>query len=128
MAQDKLKKIKMGFVAHPHGIKGEAELCLFNLEDSVLEEGMRVWLCPSNERSQIDPEGEQWTIAKLRLGNKVICQFEGVLDRTQLEAMIPFDLYLERDQFPDTDEGEVYLVDLVDLPVFSPEGQELGKL
>lgn len=118
----------MGFVAHPHGIRGEAELRLLNDQDSVLEEGMKVFLYPSGDKSQVSPGGEEWTIEKLRFGNKVICQFEGIKDRTQLEGMIPFEIFLDREQFPKTDEDEVYLVDLVNLPVVSPEGEKLGTL
>jgi len=78
MAKDKLKKMKMGFVSQPHGIRGEAELRLFNTEDRVLEEGMAVTLYPSNERSCLSPEGEDWTITKLRFGNKVICHLKAL--------------------------------------------------
>lgn len=119
MGKEKDNLIKLGSVTRPHGIKGEAEINLLNPEDSVLEEGMKVWVFPREE---------EWTISKIRFGNKVICLFEGIKDRTHLESMLPFDIYLSRDEFPETDEGEVYLVDLIDLPVFSPEGEELGKL
>jgi 16S rRNA processing protein RimM len=122
--------VRMGFVAHPHGLKGEAELRLVNpnLDECVLEEGMQVMVYPSNERSGVSKGGELLTISKLRFGNKVICQFEGVADRTQLEKLLPFELYLDRKEFPETHDDEVYLVDLIDMPVFSPDGVELGKL
>ncbi len=85
--------IKLGFVANPHGIKGEAELRLFNNEDSVLDDGMTVFLFPSSPKSKISNAGEEWVIQKIRFGNKVICQFEGVKDRTHLESLIPFEIY-----------------------------------
>lgn len=127
---DKLKDlIKLASVTRPHGIKGEAELNLLNtIEDSILDEEMKVWIVPTSPKSILKTEGEEWTIAKLRLGNKAICLFEGIQDRTHLEKILPFDLYLHRDQFPEPDENEVYLVDLVNLPVYSPEGVKLGKL
>lgn len=130
MGQSKEHLIKLGFVAHPHGIKGEAELRLLNPnpEESVLDEGMKLWLFPSSEKSKINPKGEEWTISKLRFGNKVICQFEGIKDRTQLEGLIPFEFYLDREEFPEADDDEVYLVDLINMPVVSPNGEELGKL
>ena len=130
MGQSKEQLIKLGFVAHPHGIKGEAELRLLNpnLDESVLDEGQKLWLFPSSEKSKLNPKGEEWVIEKLRFGNKVICQFEGIKDRTHLENLIPFEFYLDREEFPETEEDEFYLVDLIDLPVFSPEGKELGTL
>lgn len=120
--------IKLGFVANPHGIKGEAELRLFNSTDSILENGMTVMLYPSSAKSKISHHGEEWRIEKIRFGNKVICQFEDVKDRTQLESMIPFEIFVEREMFPETDDDEVYLVDLIDMDVVNEEGAVIGKL
>lgn len=118
----------MGFVANPHGIRGEAEVRLLNAEDSVLEDGMKVMLFPSTAKSKISATGEEWTIQKIRFGNKVICQFEGIKDRTHLETLIPFEIYLEREAFPEPDEDEVYLVDLIDMDVVNEAGEVIGKL
>lgn len=120
--------INLGFVANPHGIKGEAELRLLNTVDSVLEDGMTVFLFPSSAKSKISATGEKWLIQKIRFGNKVICQFEGIKDRTHLESLLPFEIFLEREAFPETDDGEVYLVDLVGMNVVSEDGQKLGVL
>jgi 16S rRNA processing protein RimM len=122
--------IKLAFVAHPHGLRGEAEIRLLNnkTNESVLEEGMKVYLYPSGEKSRLSPYGEEWTISKLRFGNKVIATFDGVKDRTDLESMIPFEIFLDRDSFPEPDEDEVYLVDLVNLPVVNEAGEKIGVL
>lgn len=122
--------IKLGFVANPHGIKGEAELRLINPDpnESVLDDEMKVWLFPSSAKSKLNKDGEQWMIQKLRFGNKVICQFDGVKDRTHLESLLPFEIYLEREAFPETEEDEFYLVDLVDMDVVNEEGEVIGKL
>jgi 16S rRNA processing protein RimM len=128
MTKDQL--IKLGFVAHPHGIKGEAELRLLNpnYEESILDDGMKLWLFPSSQKSKINPEGEEWIIQKIRFGNKVICQFEGVKDRTHLESLIPFEFFLDRPSFPELDGDEVYLVDLINIEVVNEEGKHLGKV
>ena len=87
-----------------------------------------VHLFPLNEKSTLSPNGEAWQIIKLRFGNKVICQFKGVIDRTHLEKLLPFEIRVSRDEFPDTDDNEVYLVDLVDWDIISLEGEKLGHL
>lgn len=120
--------IKLGFVANPHGIKGEAELRLFNAEESILEDGMTVMLYPSSAKSKVSPGGEEWRIQKIRFGNKVICQFEGMKDRSHLEGLIPFEIFIGREAFPEPDEDEIYLVDLVDMDVVNEEGTVIGKL
>ncbi len=127
--QDKKDLIKLASVTRPHGIKGEVELNLLSsVEDSILDEEMKVWLVPTSPKSKLAPEGEEWAIQKLRFGNKAICLFEGIKDRTHLETFLPFDLYLPRDQFPEPDENEVYLVDLIGMPVYNQEGTKIGKL
>lgn len=128
MNKDQL--IKLGFVANPHGIKGEAELRLLNdnLEESVLDDGMKLWLFPTSAKSKVNPKGEEWKIQKVRFGNKVICQFEGIKDRTHLETLIPFEFYLDRASFPEPQDDEFYLVDLIDMEVVNEEGEVIGKL
>ena len=122
--------IKLAHAARPHGIKGEIELTLVNddREESILDEEMKVWLFPFNEKSKLKTTGEEWEIKKLRFGNKVICELEGIKDRTHLETILPFELFVHRDAFPETDDDQVYLVDLIDMKVVDEEGNELGKL
>ncbi len=130
MSKESLKMVKIASAFHPHGIKGQAELRLLNdnYDESILDEGMKVYLYPANEKSQVSKAGEEWVIQKLAFGNKVICTFNGVKDRTHLETMLPFELFVPRDAFPETENNEVYLVDLVDWDIVSPEGKKLGTL
>jgi 16S rRNA processing protein RimM len=122
-------KIKIGFAAHPHGIKGEVELRLTHPDgDAVLQEGQSLWLYPSSPKSRLSANGESWRLLKLRFGNKIIASFEGVRDRTHLEQLLPLEFYLERAAFPETSEGEFYLSDLIGLEVVSESGEALGKL
>jgi len=122
--------VKLGFVAHPHGIKGEAEVRLLNTnyEESILEDEMGVWIFPSSPKSRVNKLGEKWVIEKIRFGNKVICQFEGIRNRTQLESLIPFEIYVEREAFPEPESNEVYLVDLINMDVIDEQGIVIGKL
>lgn len=127
---NKEQLIKLGFSAHPHGLKGETELRLLNenQEESVLDDGMKLWLYPSNEKSRLNPKGEEWLIEKVRFGNKVICQFKGVKDRTHLETLLPFEFYLDRESFPEVEDDEVYLVDLINMAVVNEAGEKIGVL
>lgn len=125
MNKDQL--VKLAFVAHPHGIKGEAEVRLV-LPESILEDGMKVWLFPSSLKSKISAQGEEWTIQKIRYGNKTISQFEGVKDRTHLESLIPFEIYLARDEFPEPEDDDFYMIDLIDMEVLNEAGELVGKV
>jgi 16S rRNA processing protein RimM len=130
MAKENLKMIRIASVYHPHGIKGEVELRLLNdnFDECVLDEGMVVMIQPTSEKSCLPKDGEEITILKLRFGNKVICSLSGIKDRTHLETMLPFDMYVPRESFPETEDDEFYLVDVIEWEVVSPEGAKLGNL
>lgn len=130
MTKENLKMIKLATSGHPHGLKGEIELRLLNpnYDECVLDDGMTVWLFPAGEKSKLKKTGEEWKIIKLRFGNKVLCVFDGMKDRTHLETLTPFEVQLPRELFPETDEDEIYLVDLIDMDVVSPEGEKLGVI
>ena len=130
MAKENLKMIKLATSGHPHGLKGEIELRLVNpnYDECVLDDGMTVWVFPVAEKSKLKKTGEQWKINKLRFGNKVLCVFDGIKDRTHLETFMPFDVQLSRDEFPEVDDDQVYLVDLIDMDVVDPDGVKLGVI
>ena len=123
MAKEKLKIIKIAYVARPHGIKGEAELNF--LEENVFEEGMEILATPYNEKSQIPKSGMKLTISKLKLGVKCIVTFKEVPDRTSLEKLVPFELSVDRSVL---DEEEFYLFDLPGMSVISESGETLGEV
>jgi 16S rRNA processing protein RimM len=123
---EKEKLVELGVSGKPHGIKGGFLFKLNNNEESVLIKGAVVYLYPSNKDSSIPESGEKLTIKSISFGNKVICYFDGVTDRNIVEAMLPFGIYYPREDFPDLDDGEFYISDLMGLKVISPEGEELG--
>jgi 16S rRNA processing protein RimM len=127
----KEKLVKVGFVAHPHGIKGEAELRLLDAnspESMALDDGLKLWLFPTTAKSKLKASGEEWEISKIRFGNKVICLFEGMRDRTHLETLIPFEVFLGPNSIPESDDDEEDLMALIDMPVVNEEGEVIGKL
>lgn len=120
--------IKLGSVSRPHGIKGEAELYLFNGKDSILKNGLKVFLTPESEKSGLNSQGEWREIKSIRFGNKAIVVFADIIDRTHLETLLPFSISLPREAFPALPEGEHYLVDLIGLVCETAEGKRIGVL
>ena len=130
--------IKLARSSQPHGLRGEVSLNLMNPdhEESILKPGLKVWLFPKMDQthlqkdvsrvkeSTLSKEGEQWVIEKMRWGRKVLCLLKGIEDRTHLEKLLPFEIYLEREFFPAPQEGEVYLVDLIGAEVWEFDARE----
>ena len=115
----KLNNIHIGHCTTPHGIKGEFSFVLYNSEESVLNNGSIVSLTPRSSASSIPQDGKEYKISKINFGNKTIVTLEGVGDRNLVESMVPFDIYFARENFPETDNGEYYLNDLLGLEVFN---------
>ena len=65
----------------------------------------------------INKDGEEFTIKSIAFGNKVIVYLDEVSDRNKVEEIIPFEVYVDRELFPDTEEDEFYISDLVGLEV-----------
>lgn len=114
----KSDNIHIGHCTTPHGIKGEFSFVLYNQEDSVLHDGAIVSLLPRSASSSVPQDGKDFKIKKISFGNKTIVTLDGVNDRNLVEAMVPFDIYFDRANFPETDEDEYYLNDLLGLEVF----------
>lgn len=121
--------IELGYCHRPHGIKGEFSFHLFNRQESVLKKGMQVSLFPVDQRSSLKKEGEVFTIKKISFGNKTIVSLAQVTDRNRAEEIIPFSIHVSRESFPEAEEGEFYLSDLIGLKVLDNQsGEEIGQV
>jgi 16S rRNA processing protein RimM len=119
----------LGVCNKPHGIRGGFSFLLENSQDSVLSKGMRVYLFPKTPASSIDKDGEEFIIEKINFGNKTIAYLKGISDRNIVEAMLPFEIKLPREEFPETQDDEYYISDLIGLEVYEHGSNELiGKV
>jgi 16S rRNA processing protein RimM len=120
--------IELGFCRKPHGVKGAFAFSLHNPKESILKKGHKIWVTPLSKESSIASQGQFATIKSISFGNKVICFLEEVADRNTVESWIPFSISLERTAFPEAEEGELYLNDLMNCDVFNQDGVLLGKV
>jgi len=76
------------------------------------------------------PDGRRFVIERVRhlKGGSVVAALEGVRDRGAAEALHGAELYVARDQLPDSDEDEWYYEDLIGLKAVSPKGDEIGEV
>ena len=121
--------VELGQCTQPHGIRGDFSFQLLNTEDSVLDIGSRLVLFPKTPKSSINPAGEEFIISKIIFGHKVMAHLEGIDDRNQTEAMVPFTIHMLKSDLPELEEGEVYLDDLIGLKAIHIETKEkIGKV
>jgi 16S rRNA processing protein RimM len=125
----KIKNIHIGHCTSPHGIKGELSFVLYSPEDTALDSGVIVTLTPRSTSSSVPIDGKDFKIKKISFGNKAIAVLENVNDRTTVEQMVPFDIHMDRELLPETEEDEYYVNDLLGLEVFNYHTKEhIGRV
>ncbi len=120
--------VELGYSNRPHGIKGGFLFKLLNTQESVLENGSVLRIYPYSDKSTIKSQGEEVEIDQIHFGNKTVCYLKGIRDRNIVEQMIPFTIFYPREKFPELDDGQVYLDDLIGLKVLNIDGYEIGKV
>lgn len=121
--------VEVGFCSKPHGIKGAFHFVLGNTEDSILENGMEIFLFPSKEKSELSKSGERFTIERITFGHKVMAYLSGINDRNIVEKMLPFTIKVPRSIFPEVDDNEIYITDIIGCIAFNVDnGEEVGKV
>lgn len=114
--------VVMGRVASPYGIKGWVKIQVFTETlDSLLD--YPAW--------KIGKSGN-WRDADIEdasmHGDVLIAKFAGCNDRDAAFALRGQEIAVDREELPETEEGEYYWEDLMGLTVINKDGITLGKV
>jgi len=63
-----------------------------------------------------------------RQGKSVVALIDGVTDRTDAESYCGWEILIDKNQLPETEEGVYYWADLIGLMVETEQGINLGKV
>jgi 16S rRNA processing protein RimM len=114
------RKVLLGHIAGPHGVKGDVLINTYTgVPESIAEYG------PLS-----DETGQRSFVVSVRRATAkgVVACIEGVADRTTAEALKGVRLYVDRDRLPGTAENEFYHADLIGLAVVTADGSTVGKV
>ena len=118
------KLVHLGWCRRPHGLKGGLFCSLSSGRESILKKGMKVTLIPENSSSELPAGGKCYQIRDLRLEPKGVIYFDHVFHRESAQALLPFGIFLGRQDFPPLEEGEFYFNDLLGLTVIDSTTKE----
>lgn len=121
---DPIEWVEVGCVARPHGIRGEVRVKVHNPDSEVLfgltEVMVRVGQTPDRLMPILRARPAAEGVALIAL--------EGVIDRTQAEALRGALLLVPRQALPATDEDEFYVHDILGANVVGPDGTCFGQV
>jgi 16S rRNA processing protein RimM len=115
------KRVLVGRIGAPHGVKGEVRLMSFTEDPKAI----------GGYGPLTDARGAlQFEIAALRplKDNLFVARIAGIMTREAAEALTNIDLYVGRDAFAPTAEDEFYRADLIGLAARNAAGEYVGHI
>ena len=112
------RQILLGRIIGPHGLKGEVKIKSFTTDPLDI----------ASYGPVATGDGRLFRLTNVRLhGDLVVAGIKGVADRNLAEALKGLELKIDRDEMPETNDGEFYEADLVGLAVFDEGGDKVGE-
>ena len=116
------KRICLGKITSPHGVKGLVKILPYGEDISLLETLSPLF---TGEKSE---ERVSVTL-KSSAGKFMLAEIENCNDRDKADQFRNTELWCLRSDLPEIEnEGEFYIEDLINIDAKSPEGNELGKI
>jgi 16S rRNA processing protein RimM len=114
--------VALGMIVAPHGVRGEVKVRPYNPDSPLLADSETLWLRQRDGSRSIDVRGVR------RQPRGLLFSIEGVDSREAADALRGAELCLARADFPEPEEGEHYLVDLLGLRAVGPDGEAVGEV
>ena len=116
------KKILVGKISNPHGIKGWVKVISFTDPiENILS--YKKWTISDNETEKT------YCLEDSRIqGNKIVIKLEGVNNRDDADLLKNLQIEINRSDLPELDENSFYWEDLVDFNVIDIKGNPVGKV
>jgi 16S rRNA processing protein RimM len=103
-----------------HGVRGAVKLWTFT-EDPLAVQSYGPLMTKDGAR--------QFEIANLRAAkDHLVATFNGIATRNDAEKLNGIELYVPRERFPETDDGEYYHADLIGLAAVNAADEPLGRV
>ncbi len=120
MSSPETSRVLMARIGAAHGIRGEVRVKAYG-DDPLSFTDYGVLTTKDGKQS--------FEVVNARVQKTVvITKFKEVTDRNRAEELNGVELYIDRDQLPETEDDEFYYSDLNGLSVQSPSGELLGKI
>lgn len=114
------RKVCIGVIAGPHGVKGQVRLKSFTADPADVAAYGPVTDASGVRAFRLEIAGTA--------RNLLIARIEGVADRNAAEALRGVELYVDRAALPEAETDEFYHADLIGLSVRTADGAPFGTV
>jgi 16S rRNA processing protein RimM len=115
--------LTIGKIVGSHGVKGNLKVRSYAESETVFKPGKSILVI---QAGLIEKKYSiKW--AKPH-GKSMLLSLKGVDDRNSAGTLIGAELFIERAELPDLEEGFYYWLDIIGLSVFSTDDQYLGRV
>lgn len=118
--EDEPVYLAVGRLGRPHGVRGELRMSVFTDFPERLRAGKKVYVGEEHIPQRIRSVREHQ--------NELLVAFRGVEDRTEAGLLTNQWVYVLESELPALEEGEYYQHELLELEVFTEDGQRVGEV
>ena len=115
MAGPESELVEIGKIGKPHGLNGEVRFWAYNPDSEIIAPGLVITCVTPNQTADFE-------ITRLRWRERfALVRLKGLRHKDELTEWTNATCHVPREAFPEPEEGEFYLVDLLNLPVFASQ-------
>src|SRR5262245_52221048 len=114
------KRIRVGKIGAAHGVRGDIKLWSYTADPLAIADYGPLETADGKRRFEIETLRPQ--------GDFLVVRLAGVSDRNAAVLLRNLELYVSREKFPETEDDEFYIADLVGLKAHDAGGVPFGEI
>lgn len=121
--------VEVGRIAEAWGVRGGFKVHAFSADPQALFTARQWWLQPPEQGMRTFAGTVVLPVRQVRAqGAGIVAASSAITDRDMAQALRGARIFIAREHFPQTEDGEYYWVDLIGLTVRNREGVCLGTV
>ncbi len=119
--------VLIGHITGVHGLHGSLKVTSHTESLDLYKNGEKLLIRRTGKGSPLSERS--LTIQSVSpYKKKILLKFDEIDDIDSAERLIGAEILIQREKFPELDDGEFYWVDIIGLSVFTVDGESLGRV
>ena len=114
--------VSIGLIVKHHGLRGDLKVFLYNEDSETLVSGITIWVKDKNDFTSFNIESIKGAKSKF------LIKIKDLNNRESCSFLLKKEIYVSRFDFPDINEDEFYINDVIGFNVQDHTGKAYGFL